>query len=84
MCSEFGVPIEQIDVIKLIFAKKYYSQGNYEMGDTFVKSVERSKDKTPFVLKLFNEVRTNKRFYINRVVDDTKPLKLTLKPDSNS
>ena len=84
VCSEFGVPIEQIDVIKLIFAKKYYSQGNYEMGDTFVKSVERSKDKTPFVLKLFNEVRTNKRFYINRVVDDTKPLKLTLKPDSNS
>lgn len=84
VCSEFGVPIEQIDVIKLIFAKKYYSQGNYEMGDTFVKSVERSKDKTPFVLKLFNEVRTNKRFYINRVVGNTKPLKLTLKPDSNS
>ena len=78
VCNEFGVPVEQIDIIKLIFAKKYYSQGNYEMGDIFVRTVEKSKNKTPFILRLLDEVRTNKRFYINRVVDTSKPLKLTL------
>lgn len=78
VCNEFEVPVEQIDIIKLIFAKKYYSQGNYEMGDIFVRTVEKSKNKTPFILRLLDEVRTNKRFYINRVVDTSKPLKLTL------
>lgn len=77
-CRELGVQSEQVNIIRLICAKKYYSQGNYEMGDIFVRTVEKSKNKTPFILRLLDEVRTNKRFYINRVVDTSKPLKLTL------
>ena len=77
-CRELGVPSEQVNIIRLICAKKYYSQGNYSMGDIFARTVEKSKNKTPFTLKLLDEVRRNKRFYINRVVDTSKPLKLTL------
>ena len=78
-CRELGVPSEQVNIIRLIFAKKYYSQGNYSMGDIFVRTVEKSKNKTPFTLRLLDEVRRNKKFYINRVVGSLTPLKLTLK-----
>lgn len=77
-CRELGTPGEQVNIIRLICAKKYYSQGNYSTGDIFVRTVEKSKNKTPFTLKLLDEVRRNKKFYINRVVDTSKPLKLTL------
>lgn len=77
-CRDLGVPSEQVNIIRLICAKKYYSQGNYSTGDIFVRTVEKSKNKTPFTLKLLDEVRRNKKFYINRVVDTSKPLKLTL------
>lgn len=84
VCREFGVPNEQITIIRLICAKKYYSQGNYGMGDIFVRTAEKTKNKTPFILKLLDEVRKNKKFYINRVVDDFEPLKLTLKTNSST
>lgn len=77
-CHDLGVPSEQVNIIRLICAKNYYSQGNYSMGDLFVRTVEKNKNKTPFTLKLLDEVRKNKKFYINRVVDDSPSLKLTL------
>lgn len=77
-CRDLGVPSEQVNIVRLICAKKYYSQGNYSMGDIFVRTAEKSKNKTPFTLRLLDEVRRNKKFYINRVVDTSKPLKLTL------
>lgn len=83
-CCELGVPSEQIAIVRLICVKKYYSMGNYGMGDIFVRIVERSKNKTPFILNLLDEVRRNKKFYINRVIDNSKPLKLTLKSDSST
>lgn len=79
-CNELGMTNEQIDTIRLIYARKFYSQGNYEKGDQFLKSVEKSKNKTKFTLKLFEEVRRNKRFYINRAKEDSQQLVLTLQP----
>ena len=38
----------------------------YLLGDIQVQEVEKHKDKTSRVLKLLNEVRTNKQFYKNR------------------
>lgn len=49
-------------------------------GDQFLKSVEKSKNKTKFTSKLFEEVRHNKRFYINRATEDSQQLVLTLQP----
>ena len=52
-CKELGMTDEQIDIIHLIYARKFYSQGDYEKGDQFLKTVEKSKNKTKFTLKLF-------------------------------
>lgn len=79
-CQELGMAYEQIDTIRLIYARDFYSQGNYEKGDQFLKSVEKSKNKTKFTLKLFEEVRRNKRFYINRANENSQQLVLTLQP----
>ena len=79
-CKELGMTDEQIDIIHLIYARKFYSQGDYEKGDQFLKTVEKSKNKTKFTLKLFEEVRSNKKFYINRVNKDSQKLVLTLQP----
>ena len=79
-CQQLGMNEEQIDTIRLIYAREYYSQGNYDKGDQFLKSVEKSKNKTKFTAKLFDEIRRNKRFYINRANDNPKRLVLTLQP----
>jgi len=76
-CKFLGMSSEQIDTINLIYAREYYSYGNYEMGDKFLKTVEKSKNKTEFTNNLFAEVRANKRFYVNR--SNEKPLQLTLR-----
>ena len=79
-CQELGMTDEQIDTIRLIFAREFYTQGNYEKGDQFLKNVEKSKNKTKFTSKLFDEVRRNKRFYINRPSEKPQQLVLTLQP----
>ncbi len=78
--KQLGINEEQIDTIKLIYAREYYSQGNYEKGNQFLKSFEMSKNKTKFTTKLFDEIRKNKKFYINRANDNSKLLSLTLQP----
>ena len=79
-CKELDMTDEQIDTIRLIYAREFYSQGNYEKGDQFLNSVEKSKNKTKFTSKLFEEVRRNKRFYINRPNENSQKLVLTLQP----
>lgn len=79
-CKELNMTDEQIDTIRLIYAREFYSQGNYEKGDQFLNSVEKSKNKTKFTSKLFEEVRRNKRFYINRANENSQKLVLTLQP----
>ena len=79
-CQELGMTDEQIDTIRLIYAREFYSQGNYEKGAQILKSVEKSKNKTKFTSKLFDEVRRNKRFYINRPSEKPQQLALILQP----
>ena len=79
-CEQLEMNEEQIDTILLIYAREYYAQGNYDKGDQFLKSVEKSESKTKFTAKLLDEIRKNKRFYINRANDKHKSLSLTLKP----
>lgn len=79
-CKELGMTDEQIDTVRLIYAKKFYSQGDYEKGNQFLSSVEKSKNKTKFTSKLIEEIKRNKRFYINRTSENSQKLVLTLQP----
>lgn len=77
-CQQMGMTPEQIDIIKLIYAREFYIQGNFEKGDLFLNSVEKSKNKTKITVKLFDEVRRNKRFYQNRQIEEPRQLALSL------
>lgn len=64
--QKFNLTSEDLLIIKLIYARSYYAEEMYLLGDIQVQEVEKHKDKTSRVLKLLNEVRTNKQFYKNR------------------
>jgi len=70
-CFKLGLKKEKTDIVKLLFARNYYAQGDYITGDRIVKHVEQSSNKTPFILQLIDELRRDKKFYKNRVTDDT-------------
>ena len=80
-CIKFGLNEEQINLIKLICAREYYIQEDYDKGDLFLKSVEKSKDKTKQVKILYYELIKNKKFYKNRRLDNDKQLSLSLIPN---
>jgi len=79
--SYFELNDEQIDLIKLIYAREYYITGNYTFGDEFLNSVEKKKKKTNFVNQKLLEVKRNRKFYINREEESiiNLPLKLSLR-----
>ena len=76
-CEELG--IDDVNVVRLIYARKYYSQGDFSKGDEFIKVTERNKNKSTLAKKLLNEIRTKKKFYFNRD-DESQKLVLSLKP----
>lgn len=79
-CLELNLTIEQIALIKIIYARMFYSQGEITKGDLFLNSVEKSKGKTKKVISLLNQIRKNKRFYQNREMNSDKKLNLSLVP----
>lgn len=79
-CEEFGLTKEQTLLVQLIYAREFYFQGNIVKGDLFLKAVEKSKEKTPLVKKIFEEIAQNKKFYQGRERDYNVDLKLTLLP----
>ena len=74
--KKFNLTDEQIDFIKLIYAREFYKQGEIEKGDYYLKSVEESSGKTSDVTRLCLEARTNKRFFQYR--DNNVPKYLSL------
>jgi len=79
-CQHFGLMLEQVNIVRLLYAKGFYSQGNYDKGDQFLKVVEQSDNKTKKIMSLIEEIRKNKKFYINRRDENGPQLVLTLKP----
>ncbi len=79
-CEQIGLSLEQTDLVKLIYAREFYMQGNYKKGDLFLKSFERSKAKTENTKRIFEEVQVNKKFYQYRKKDTQTQLVLSLVP----
>ncbi len=82
-CVSLGLNDEQKAIATLVLARESYTQGNYAMGDQYLKKVERIKNKTKFVISLSEEIRRNKKFYKNRVDENHKSLVLTLNQKNN-
>jgi len=65
-CKSVNLTEDQKNIVLLIFAREYYSQEYYSVGDEYLKKVEVSQSKSTFVKSLFAEIRKNKKFYKNR------------------
>lgn len=78
--KELNLSEEQINIIKLIYARGFYINQQFEIGDSFIKDVEQSKNKSDFILKLLEEIRKNKKLYFNRNKDKILSLSLKMKP----
>lgn len=78
-CLNLGIPKENIELIKLVYAKEFFSRGEEQLAEKFLKSVEQSDNKTPRIIKALKEVRNNKRMYLNKR-ETTMTLSLKLKP----
>ena len=76
-CQQLSMSQEQIDMIKLYYARELYRLGEINRGNLFLQTVERSKGKTSKVQNLLSEIRKNRFFYQYRD-SDTSPQQLVL------
>lgn len=77
--QQLNLSPEEMNIVKLIYAREYYRQRNFEQGDQLLKSFEKSKNRTKTTNKLCEEIRRNKRFYQNQPTTNSKKLTLSLK-----
>ncbi len=78
-CQNLHLSLEDIDLIKLIYAKMFYQQGSIKQGDLFLKSFERSNNKTSKTKNIYQEIKNNLKLYKNKK-SDSMQLSLLLKP----
>lgn len=78
-CLNLGMSEEEIELVKLVYAKEFFSKGEIKLAEKFLKSVEMSENKTQRVKKALDEVRKNKKIYINKN-ETSLSLSLKLKP----
>lgn len=61
--KKLGLMPDQVLLIKLIFAKEAFIDGDEQLGNKLLKEVEQSKDKTKSVKKILTEITRNKKTY---------------------
>lgn len=67
---------EELVAIKLIIAEYYYKIHYESKADKIIKSVERDKFKNAEIKKFLEEIKKNKKLYLNRVEKDINVLKV--------
>lgn len=78
-CISMGIFPEKIDLIKLVYAREFFSKGEIKLAEKFLKSVEQSENKTERVKRALDEIKKNKIIFINKK-ESTLTLSLKLKP----
>ena len=79
-CEQLQFSQEQIDIIKLIYAREFYKQGSMKTGDAFLKAVEQRKEKSLKLKSILEEIRNNKKLYLKKQYETNLKLKTTLSP----
>lgn len=72
--NHFGLTNEQKDLAKLIIAREFYKDGNFEQGNKFLNNVAETKGKTARVQDFMEEIREKKEFYRYRADQKVKTL----------
>lgn len=63
--QHFKLSLEQIDLLKLMYARNFYYQGDLQNGDKFLIAVQKSKNKTKKVQDELKYLSLNKKFLKN-------------------
>lgn len=74
--TRMGLDLDLADTARLIYARDCYYLERYDEGDFYLRKVANRKKKGSAVMKLMEEVRTDKRFYKNRLDSEKKCLVL--------
>lgn len=69
-CENLGLNRTQTDIIKLNFAREYFKHGQFKLGELFIRSVERSTDKSPVIKNLMVEINKNRKLYAKKGPDE--------------
>lgn len=80
-CHECGLDELNMALLGLLFAREYYTDGQFVLGDRYLKLVEKIKCKSPKIRKELDEVKRNKKFYQYRK-EDEKPFVFKPKQES--
>lgn len=62
--KKYGFLGEQALLIKLIYVRDYYIEGQFILGDKLLKEIDNSIQKTELVETLLNEIKRNKQNYL--------------------
>lgn len=66
-CKKLNLSEENINYIKLLYARDCYYLNKTSEGDLYFKQVEKSKAKDKKVKDLYKEILVNKKYYHNRL-----------------
>lgn len=69
-CEQLGFTYEEYLLSMLVLAKNAFKNKQEELGEKYLKVVEKSGNKSKAVKEKFDEVRKNKKFYKNRGVSN--------------
>ena len=78
ICMKMQLSEEQKSIILLIYAREYYIQSNYKVGDRYLKEAEKIRSNSKYVKSLIEEIRKNKNFYKYKVDEEYKSLILKI------
>ena len=73
-CIKLNLSEEDINYVKLLYARDCYYLGKDSEGDKYFKQVEKSKSKDKKVKDLYKDILVNKKYYRNRLDDSGKQL----------
>ena len=73
-CNHFNLPNETRDMLKLLFAKEYYTAANMKQGDIYLNAVENTRGKTHRTEEMISEIREKKKFYQYATERNGKPV----------
>lgn len=75
--KKMGLLSETILIVKLIYARDYYIEENYENGDKLLQEVELSLNITERVKNLLIQIKNNRNNYKNQKTKHTRKLSLS-------
>lgn len=73
-CNHFKLNNEAKDILKLLFAKEYYTAANMKQGDIYLNAVETTKGKTHRTEEMIEEIRERRQFYQHYLDSNGKPV----------